>query len=130
MSADKSCVLFDGGKRIKLAPNTKQGILLSKDGSGNWNITIKAQITAMEAKNVIFKYSELDPKGGTFEDVFPNMVFIPAMDAGENPKEIELQDESELFPGYDRDLGGFIMLKLVLAGTGKTQNGKTQNIHV
>ena|SRR5688500_3413662 len=133
MAADKSCILFDGGKRIELSTDTNpgnEGIKFTRDAKGNWDIIIKTRITALEANNVIFKFSELDPQGKPFDDVFPNMPFFAAMDSNEQPKEVRLAPGSEIIPIYDRDMGGSLTLKINIDGFGKTQNLKTQNIHI
>ena len=133
MAADKSCILFNGGKRIKLSEDTNpgnEGIRFNPNPDGSWDITIKSRISADEAKNVIYKFSDLDPKGQAFEDVFPNMIYFTAMDATEKPVEIKFSEESEMLPSYDRDLGGTITFKINLLNFGKTQNPKTQNAQV
>jgi hypothetical protein len=133
MAANKSCVLFDGGKRIKLSTDVvagNEGIRLTKNADGSWNINIRAQIRKEDARNIIFKFSELDPQGKPFEDVFPNMIFYPAMDSNEQPVDAELDFGSEIIPCFDRDLGGSIILKMNIPDSGKTQNVKTQNVHI
>jgi hypothetical protein len=133
MNADKSCILFDGGKKIKLSTDQNpgnEGIKFSKNSSdGSWDVTVKLRISALEAKNVIFKFSELDPQGKPFDDVFPNMTFFTAMDNSEHPIEVPLMPNSEILPSFDRDLGGSLTLKMNIDNFGKTQNSKTQNVH-
>lgn len=129
--ADNTCILFDGGKRIKMStasnPPGNEGIRLTRDADGNWDIIIKARISKDEAKGVIFKFEDLDPGSEPFDKVFPNMIFFTAMDGHGNPVDIKLEDESELLPCFDRDLGGSLILKMNIDNSGKTQNPKTQN---
>lgn len=132
MTADKTCILFDGGKRIELSGDLNpgnEGIKMTRDQNGNWDIIIKTRITADEAKNTIFKYTDLTPPTGvTFDDAFPNMAYFSAFDANGQPIELELDARSEFIPVYDRNGKGSITLKMNLQNFGKTQNGKTQNV--
>lgn len=135
MALGKSTILFDGGKRIKLSTDTNagnEGMRLTKNADGSWDVVIKTRISKDEAKNIIFKYSELDPTGNSpsFETDFPNMIYFTAMDTSEKPIDVPFDSDSELLPSYDRDLGGSIILKLNIGDSGKTQNVKTQNVHV
>ena len=133
MAADKQCILINGGKRIKLSEDTNpgnEGIKMSKNADGSWDVTIKTRISKDEAAKVIFKFSDLDPQGQPFEDVFPNMVYFTAMDVNEKALDVKLAPESEIFPSYDRDLGGSIVLKLNIENFGKTENAKTENVNV
>ena len=127
-------ILFDGGRRIKLSDeNTPEngGITLTRDGHNNWNIVIKTRISNTEANNVIFKVNELvPPPGTTFDDAFPNMIAFEAMDDHGEPVEVKFAVNSEIIPSYDLNLGGAITLKMNLRGMAKTQNAKTQNVHV
>lgn len=133
MAADKTCVLFDGGKRIKLATDTNpgnEGIKMVRNQDGSWNITLNARISANEAKNVIFMFDELKPGSQEFESAFPNMIYFPVNNEIGTAKPQPALFGSELIPAFDRDLGGTINVVFKIAGSGKTQNVKTQNIHV
>ena len=134
MAADKSSILFDGGKRIKLSTATlagNEGIKMTRNADGSWSININAIISADEARVVIFKFSELKPPAGTvFDDAFPNMTYFSGMDSNEQSIFVRFAANTEILPAFDRDLGGSISLKMNVANFGKTQNSKTQNIHI
>jgi hypothetical protein len=131
MTADKTCILFDGGKRIELSGDLlpgNEGLKMTRDQDGNWDIIIKTRISAAEAKNTIFKFTDLTPPAGvSFDDAFPNMAFFSAFDGTGQSVELELDGRSEFIPVYDRNDKGSITLKMNLTNFGKTQNGKTQN---
>lgn len=138
MALDKTSILFTGGRKIKLSTSTtpnigNDGIKMTKNADGSWNININAVISMDEANAVMFKFEELNsklPAGSTsaeFEAAFPNMPFFSAMDVNGKPIFVKLAANSEIVPVFDRDLGGTITLKLNIMNLGKTQNPKTQN---
>jgi hypothetical protein len=134
MAVDKSCILFDGGKKIKLSPKDDEvnnsGIKMSRDDKGNWHININVVIDSEEANNVIFKFSDLGTSEEDFEKLFPNMPYFSGLNPDSDESiPVKLDVNSELVPSYDRELGGSITLKMNIENFGKTQNPKTQNVH-
>lgn len=138
MGANKSSILFNGGRKLKLSTSTtpgigNDGIKMTKNADGSWSININAVISKTEAEAVLFKFDELNsrlpqPSDETkFEEAFPNMLYFSAMDAAGKPVFVKLAANSEIIPVFDRDLGGSITLKLNIVNLGKTQNPKTQN---
>jgi hypothetical protein len=138
MALNKTSILFNGGRKIKLSTSTtpgigNDGIKITKNADDSWNISINAVISKDEANSVMFKFEELNsrlPGGSTpeqFEEAFPNMLYFSAMDVNGKPVFVKLAANSEILPVFDRDLGGSITLKLNIVNLGKTQNPKTQN---
>jgi hypothetical protein len=138
MTPDKTSILFNGGRKIKLSTATtpgigNDGIQIVRNADGSWNININAVISSDEAKSVMFTFEELEakrPAGTSFEDAYPNMLYFSATDVDGEPVFVKLSANSEIMPVFDRDLGGSMTLKLNLMDLGKTQNPKTQNADV
>jgi len=133
MAATKNNILINGGRRIKLSTDMNEGnegIRFTKDADGHWNITIKTRILNIEAEKVIFKYSDLEPKvpqGKTFDETFPNMVYLAALDDDGNSVDMPFTANSEIVPSYHKDMEGTIIIKINLLKMGKTENPKTEN---
>jgi hypothetical protein len=130
MTPDKTSILFNGGRKIKLSTSTNpgignDGIKITKNDDGSWNINVNAVISSEEAKSVMFGFDELNaklPAGTQFEDAYPNMLYFSAMDVDGKPLFVKFTANSEILPVFDRDLGGSITLKLNIVNLSKTQN--------
>ncbi len=133
MALNEKCILFNGGKAIELSNatgNKSNGIKLTKNADGSWQLNLNAVISKDEAEKVIFKFAELKAtltKKQNFEEVFPNMPFYEAFSDNGEAKFVPLAGRSQIIPTFNRDLNGTLTLKLNLENFGKTQNPKTQN---
>jgi hypothetical protein len=137
MAANKNNILISGGRRLKLSTDMNEGnegIRLTKnDDTGDWDIVIKTRIQKIEAEKTIFKFNDLNPKvptAQTFDEAFPNMVYLTALDDDGKSVDMSFYANSELIASFDKSLGGSITIKINLLGMGKTENPKTENPEV
>lgn len=121
----KQCVFFDGGKKFHLeASNHETFFKINKEG-GKWVITARFCFSEEEAKNSIDDFESLNVPESEIPKI-NNLIFLANKDQNGNPVEIE-PVASNFMIGYDKDDVSEIILKMAVAATGKTQNGKTQN---
>lgn len=130
----RKSLFFAGGKIIFPETNENtEGLKFTKQDDGSWKVTIDLIIAKTEAEGVMNKYSEFHEleEDRSFEEVFPNQVYLEAFDENDNSIGIKFRKiELNILNAQKTEAGGEIILRMTpVSGIGKTQNSdiKTQN---